>query len=34
MVGARDDDFASAKSISEVVGRTVVHLGPNGAGHC
>jgi 2-hydroxy-3-oxopropionate reductase len=32
MVGARDDDFASAKPILDVVGKTVVHVGPNGAG--
>jgi 2-hydroxy-3-oxopropionate reductase len=32
MVGATDDDFAAAKPILEVVGKTIVHVGPNGAG--
>ncbi|QNI06027.1 2-hydroxy-3-oxopropionate reductase [Mycobacterium kubicae] len=32
MVGAADDDFATAKPILEVVGKTIVHVGPNGAG--
>lgn len=32
MVGATDDDFAAAKPILEAVGKTIVHVGPNGAG--
>jgi 2-hydroxy-3-oxopropionate reductase len=32
MVGAAEEDFARAKPILEVVGKTVVHVGPNGAG--
>ncbi|OBK43625.1 2-hydroxy-3-oxopropionate reductase [Mycobacterium sp. 1081908.1] len=32
MVGATDRDFAAAKPILEVVGKTIVHVGPNGAG--
>jgi 2-hydroxy-3-oxopropionate reductase len=32
MVGATDDDFAAAKPILEIVGKTIVHVGPNGAG--
>lgn len=32
MVGATEDDFAAAKPIMEVVGKTIVHVGPNGAG--
>jgi 2-hydroxy-3-oxopropionate reductase len=32
MVGATDDDFARAKPILEIVGKTIVHVGPNGAG--
>jgi 2-hydroxy-3-oxopropionate reductase len=32
MVGATDDDFAAAKPILDVVGKTVVHVGPNGSG--
>ncbi|GFG63779.1 2-hydroxy-3-oxopropionate reductase [Mycobacterium kubicae] len=32
MVGAADDDFVTAKPILEVVGETIVHVGPNGAG--
>lgn len=32
MVGAGDDDFAAAKPILETVGKTIVHVGPNGAG--
>jgi 2-hydroxy-3-oxopropionate reductase len=32
MVGATDDDFASAKPFLEIVGKTIVHVGPNGAG--
>ena len=32
MVGASEEDFARAKPILEVVGKTIVHVGPNGAG--
>jgi 2-hydroxy-3-oxopropionate reductase len=32
MVGATDDDFAAAKPILEIVGKTIVHVGPNGSG--
>jgi 2-hydroxy-3-oxopropionate reductase len=32
MVGAAEEDFARAKPILEVVGKTIVHVGPNGAG--
>jgi 2-hydroxy-3-oxopropionate reductase len=32
MVGATDDDFAAAKPFLEIVGKTIVHVGPNGAG--
>ncbi|OBG29583.1 2-hydroxy-3-oxopropionate reductase [Mycobacterium sp. 852002-51057_SCH5723018] len=32
MVGATDDDFAAAKPILDMVGKTIVHVGPNGAG--
>ena len=32
MVGAADDDFAAAKPILDIVGKTIVHVGPNGAG--
>jgi len=32
MVGGAEDDFADAKPILDVVGRTVVHVGPSGAG--
>jgi 2-hydroxy-3-oxopropionate reductase len=32
MVGAAADDFAAAKPIQEIVGKTIVHVGPNGAG--
>jgi 2-hydroxy-3-oxopropionate reductase len=32
MVGAEPADFEAAKPILDVVGRTVVHVGPNGAG--
>jgi 2-hydroxy-3-oxopropionate reductase len=32
MVGATDDDFAAAKPVLEAVGKTIVHVGPNGAG--
>ncbi|MCV7163445.1 2-hydroxy-3-oxopropionate reductase [Mycobacterium stomatepiae] len=32
MVGAADDDFAAAKPLLEIVGKTIVHVGPNGAG--
>jgi 2-hydroxy-3-oxopropionate reductase len=32
MVGAADEDFAAAKPILDVVGKTIVHVGPIGAG--
>ncbi len=32
MVGGSDDDFEAAKPYIDVVGKTVVHVGPNGAG--
>ena len=32
MVGGSADDFAAAKPILDVVGKTVVHVGPNGSG--
>jgi 2-hydroxy-3-oxopropionate reductase len=32
MVGASDADFAAAKPILDVVGKTIAHVGPNGAG--
>ena len=32
MVGGSDEDFARAKPILETVGKTIVHVGPNGAG--
>lgn len=32
MVGATDDDFVAAKPILEIVGKTIVHVGPSGAG--
>ncbi|MEK8073940.1 2-hydroxy-3-oxopropionate reductase [Rhodococcoides navarretei] len=32
MVGGSADDFATAKPILDVVGKTVVHVGPNGSG--
>jgi 2-hydroxy-3-oxopropionate reductase len=32
MVGGSDEDFARAKPILDVVGKTIVHVGPNGAG--
>jgi 2-hydroxy-3-oxopropionate reductase len=32
MVGGAEEDFARAKPILEVVGKTIVHVGPNGAG--
>jgi len=32
MVGATEADFAAAKPILEVVGKTIAHVGPNGAG--
>lgn len=32
MVGGSDDDFAAAKPILDVVGKTIVHVGTNGAG--
>ncbi|MGW6281413.1 2-hydroxy-3-oxopropionate reductase [Kribbella sp. NPDC055071] len=32
MVGGEADDFAAAKPLFEVVGKTVVHVGPSGSG--
>jgi 2-hydroxy-3-oxopropionate reductase len=32
MVGASEEDFAAAKPLLDVVGKTVVHVGPNGSG--
>ena len=32
MVGGQGDDFEAAKPYMDVVGKTVVHVGPNGAG--
>jgi 2-hydroxy-3-oxopropionate reductase len=32
MVGANEADFAAAKPILDVVGKTIAHVGPNGAG--
>lgn len=32
MVGGSADDFATAKTILDVVGKTVVHVGPSGSG--
>ncbi|MDJ0394427.1 2-hydroxy-3-oxopropionate reductase [Rhodococcus sp. G-MC3] len=32
MVGGSTEDFAAAKPILDVVGKTVVHVGPNGSG--
>jgi 2-hydroxy-3-oxopropionate reductase len=32
MVGGAADDFAAAKPLLDAVGKTVVHVGPNGAG--
>jgi 2-hydroxy-3-oxopropionate reductase len=32
MVGGSDDDFATAKPILDTVGKTIVHVGANGAG--
>jgi 2-hydroxy-3-oxopropionate reductase len=32
MVGGSDEDFARAKPILDTVGKTIVHVGPNGAG--
>ncbi len=32
MVGGADEDFAAAKPILDTVGKTVVHVGPNGSG--
>ncbi|TWS18544.1 2-hydroxy-3-oxopropionate reductase [Tsukamurella asaccharolytica] len=32
MVGGTAEDFAAAKPVLDVVGKTVVHVGPNGAG--
>ncbi|PZG01893.1 2-hydroxy-3-oxopropionate reductase [Micromonospora deserti] len=32
MVGGEADDFAAARPVFDVVGRTIVHVGPHGAG--
>ena len=32
MVGGSEDDFAAARPVFDTVGRTIVHVGPNGAG--
>ncbi|MEV5716619.1 2-hydroxy-3-oxopropionate reductase [Amycolatopsis mediterranei] len=32
MVGGREEDFEAAKPVLEAVGKTVVHVGPHGAG--
>ena len=32
MVGGAEGDFATAKPLFDVVGKTIVHVGPNGAG--
>ncbi|GAA3981189.1 2-hydroxy-3-oxopropionate reductase [Thermobifida alba] len=32
MVGGTEEDFAAARPVLDVVGRTVVHVGPNGSG--
>jgi 2-hydroxy-3-oxopropionate reductase len=32
MVGGEEEDFAAAKPLLEVVGKTIVHVGPHGAG--
>jgi 2-hydroxy-3-oxopropionate reductase len=32
MVGGEADDFAQARSVFDAVGKTIVHVGPNGAG--
>ena len=32
MVGGSDTDFAAAKPVLEVVGKTIVHVGPSGSG--
>jgi 2-hydroxy-3-oxopropionate reductase len=32
MVGGTDDDFAAARPLFDLLGRTVVHVGPHGAG--
>jgi 2-hydroxy-3-oxopropionate reductase len=32
MVGGAAEDFAAAKAVFEAVGKTIVHVGPNGAG--
>jgi 2-hydroxy-3-oxopropionate reductase len=32
MVGGEEDDFAAAKPLFEAVGKTIVHVGPHGAG--
>jgi 3-hydroxyisobutyrate dehydrogenase len=33
MVGGSAEDFARAKPILEIVGKTIIHVGPAGAGH-
>ena len=32
MVGGSEEDFERAKPLFEVMGRTVIHVGPSGAG--
>ncbi len=32
MVGGSDDDFAAARPVLDAVGKTIVHVGPSGAG--
>ncbi|MGC5616649.1 2-hydroxy-3-oxopropionate reductase [Georgenia sp. Z1491] len=32
MVGGADEDFAAAKEVFDVVGKTIVHVGPSGSG--
>ncbi|WP_410616158.1 2-hydroxy-3-oxopropionate reductase [Amycolatopsis sp. lyj-109] len=32
MVGGHEEDFAAAKPVLDVVGKTIVHVGPHGAG--
>jgi 2-hydroxy-3-oxopropionate reductase len=32
MVGGSDEDFAAATPLLQVIGKTIVHVGPNGAG--
>jgi len=32
MVGGKEEDFQAAKPILDVVGKTIVHVGPNGSG--